>query len=142
MNDCKVVCFSDKAYNSIVYETFEWEPVETGGFLLGHILDNGYWIVMVVLPLGYGEGHEGDKVYHKYGYFEYNRKFFNYLTKSVAEQYKMPLELLGHWHRHPEHAFPQVKSQQEAKFSIYPMSIMPRAELPSDMKDNYHLGEL
>lgn len=41
-----------------------------------------------------------------------------------------------------ERAFPQVKPQQEAKLSIYPMSIEPRAELPSDMKENYHFGEL
>ena len=41
-----------------------------------------------------------------------------------------------------ERAFPQVKPQQEAKLSIYPMSIEPRAELPGDMKDNYHFGEL
>lgn len=41
-----------------------------------------------------------------------------------------------------ERAFPQVKPQQEAKLSIYPMSIEPRAELPSDMKDNYHFGEI
>ena len=39
-----------------------------------------------------------------------------------------------------ERAFPQVKPQQAAKLSIYPMSIEPRAELPSDMKDNYHFG--
>ena len=39
-------------------------------------------------------------------------------------------------------AFPQVKPQQAAKLSIYPMSIEPRAELPSDMKDNYHFGEI
>ena len=41
-----------------------------------------------------------------------------------------------------ERAFPQVKPQQAAKLSIYPMSIEPRAELPSDMKDNYHFGEI
>lgn len=41
-----------------------------------------------------------------------------------------------------ERAFPQVRPQQEAKLSIYPMSIEPRAELPSDMKDNYHFGEI
>lgn len=41
-----------------------------------------------------------------------------------------------------ERAFPQVKPQQEAKLSIYPMSIEPRAELPSDMKENYHFGEV
>lgn len=100
-NNCQIVVFSDRAYNAIIRETFEWEPVETGGILLGHILDNGCWIVMDVLPPGYSEGHEGDNVYHDYGYFEYNRKFVNYLAKSVAEQYDIPLELLGLWHRHP-----------------------------------------
>lgn len=100
-NNCQLVVFSDKAYNAIIRETFEWDPVETGGILLGHILDNGCWIVMEVLPPGYGEGREGDNVYHEYGYFEYNRKFVNYLAKSVAEQYEIPLELLGLWHRHP-----------------------------------------
>ena len=39
-------------------------------------------------------------------------------------------------------AFPQVRPQQEAKLSIYPMSIEPRTELPSDMKDKYHFGEI
>lgn len=99
--DCQLVVFSDKAYNAIIRETFEWEPVETGGILLGHVLDNGCWIVMEVLPPGYGEGREGNNVYHEYGYFEYNQKFVNYLAKSVAEQYEIPLELLGLWHRHP-----------------------------------------
>ena len=41
-----------------------------------------------------------------------------------------------------ERAFPQVKPEQEAKLRIYPMSIEPRAELPSDMKENYHFGEI
>lgn len=41
-----------------------------------------------------------------------------------------------------ERAFPQVKPEQEAKLRIYPMSIEPRAELPSDMKENYHFGEM
>lgn len=100
-NNCQLVVFSDKAYNAIIRETFEWDPVETGGILLGHILDNGCWIVMEVLPPGYGEGREGDNVFHEYGYFEYNRKFVNYLAKSVAGQYEIPLELLGLWHRHP-----------------------------------------
>ena len=87
VNDCKVVFFSDKAYNAIICETFEWDPLETGGILLGHILDNGFWIVMEALPPGYNNEREGDNVYHEYDYFEYNRKFVNYLAKSVAEQY-------------------------------------------------------
>ena len=41
-----------------------------------------------------------------------------------------------------ERAFPQVKPQQAAKLSIYPISIEPRAELPGDMKDSYHFGEM
>lgn len=41
-----------------------------------------------------------------------------------------------------ERAFPQVKPEKEAKLRIYPMSIEPREELPSDMKENYHFGEI
>lgn len=41
-----------------------------------------------------------------------------------------------------ERAFPQVKPEQEAKLRIYPISIEPRAELPGDMKENYHFGEI
>lgn len=100
-DNCKMVVFSDKAYNAIIRETFEWDPVETGGILLGHILDNGRWIVLEVLPPGYSEGREGDNVHHEMGYFEYNQRFVNYLANSVATQYKIPLDLLGLWHRHP-----------------------------------------
>lgn len=41
-----------------------------------------------------------------------------------------------------ERAFPQVQPEKAAKLRIYPMSIEPRAELPVDMKDNYHFGEM
>ena len=99
--DCQCVIFSDRAYNAIIRETIEWNPVETGGILLGHILENGYWIVMEVLPPGYDEKSEGNRVIHEYAYFEYNQRFVNYLAKSVAEQYEKPLQLLGLWHRHP-----------------------------------------
>lgn len=53
-------------------------------------------------------------------------------SEYVKKEYKQALE----------RAFPQVKPQQAAKLSIYPMSIEPRAELPGDMKDNYHFGEV
>lgn len=39
-------------------------------------------------------------------------------------------------------AYPQVQPEKAAKLRIYPMSIEPRAELPSDMKNYYHFGEL
>ena len=41
-----------------------------------------------------------------------------------------------------ERAFPQVRPEQAAKLRIYPMSIEPRAELPGDMKNYYHFGEI
>ena len=41
-----------------------------------------------------------------------------------------------------ERAFPQVRPEQAAKLRIYPMSIEPHAELPSDMKNYYHFGEI
>lgn len=41
-----------------------------------------------------------------------------------------------------ERAFPQVQPETAAKLRIYPMSIEPRAELPSDMKNYYHFGEI
>lgn len=93
-NRCQMVVFSDKAYNAIIRESFAKDPVETGGILLGHILDNGVWIVMEVLP-------PGIKCIFERAYFEYDDAFVNYLAQSVANQYKIPLQLLGLWHRHP-----------------------------------------
>lgn len=89
-----MVVFSNKAYNAIIRESFSKDPVETGGILLGHILDNGAWIVMEVLP-------PGVKSIYETAYFEYDAEFVNYLAQSVANEYKIPLELLGLWHRHP-----------------------------------------
>lgn len=99
--ECNLIVFSNRAYNAIIRETLAWDPVETGGILLGHILSNGIWVVMEMLPPGYSEGQEGNNVYHEMGYFEYNQKFVNYLANSVATQYEKPLTLLGLWHRHP-----------------------------------------
>ncbi len=91
---CQTVVFSDKAYNAIIDETFRKDPIETGGILLGHILNNGIWVVMEMIPPGI------DSV-HQYAYFEYDEQFVNYLAESVASKYDKKLELLGLWHRHP-----------------------------------------
>lgn len=91
---CQLVVFSNKAYNAIIDETIKKDPIETGGILLGHVLDNGTWIVMEVLPPGIHSTHE-------YAYFEYDEAFVNYLANSVASKYEQELSLLGLWHRHP-----------------------------------------
>lgn len=93
-DNCKLVVFSNKAWNAIVNETFRKDPVETGGILLGHILSNGYWIVMEVVPPGLN-------AIHQRAYFEYDTEFVNYLANSMARQYKTELSVLGLWHRHP-----------------------------------------
>lgn len=91
--NCQIVVFSNRAYNAIIRESFDKDSVETGGILLGHVLDNGAWIVMEVLPPGVNSVYE-------FAYFEYDDKFVNYLAQSVANQYRMPLDLLGLWHKH------------------------------------------
>lgn len=92
--NCKLVVFSNKAWNAIVCETMRKDPVETGGILLGHILSNGYWIVMEVVPPGL-------KSIHQRAYFEYDTDYVNYAAYSLSKQYKAELSVLGLWHRHP-----------------------------------------
>lgn len=91
---CETVIISDKAYNAIIRESFAKHPVETGGILLGYILDNGLWVVMEMIPPGINGVFQT-------AYFEYDQDFVNYLGTSVANQYKEPLQVLGLWHRHP-----------------------------------------
>lgn len=52
-------------------------------------------------------------------------------SEYVKKEYQYALSL----------AYPQ-KKMEEATLRIYPISIEPRAELPEDMKDIYHFGEL
>lgn len=88
------VVFSQRAFNSIVTETIHKHPVETGGILIGYVLDNGVRIVVENIP-------PGQNSQHKWGYFEYDEVFVNYLSNVVARQYKGNLQVLGLWHRHP-----------------------------------------
>lgn len=78
----------------MIRESFAKHPVETGGILLGYILDNGLWVAMEMIP-------PGIKGVFETAYFEYDQDFVNYLGTSVANQYKEPLQVLGLWHRHP-----------------------------------------
>lgn len=89
------VIFSQRAFNSIVTEVIDKHPIETGGILIGYILDNGAWVVVENIPPGY------HKIVHRQAYFEYDTDFVNYLSNVVAKLYKGNLQVLGLWHRHP-----------------------------------------
>lgn len=89
------VIFSQRAFNSIVTEVIDKHPIETGGILIGYVLDNGAWVVVENIPPGY------NKIVHRQAYFEYDTEFVNYLSNVVALQYKGNLQVLGLWHRHP-----------------------------------------
>lgn len=88
------VIFTQRAFNSIVTEVIDKHPIETGGILIGYILDNGAWVVVENIPPGY-------HTIHQRSYFEYDAEFVNYLSNVIALQYKGNLQVLGLWHRHP-----------------------------------------
>ncbi len=88
------VIFTQRAFNSIVTETIHKHPIETGGVLLGYVLDTGVWIVVENIPPGY-------LARHQWAEFAYDEEFSEYLANVVNRQYKANLQLLGLWHRHP-----------------------------------------
>lgn len=94
MADHPYVVFSQRAFNAIVTEVQHKDPVETGGILIGYVLDNGARIVVENIP-------PGQSATHQWGYFEYDEKFVNYLSNVIARQYVGNLQVLGLWHRHP-----------------------------------------
>lgn len=79
----------------MVTEVIDKHPIETGGILIGYVLDNGVWVVVENIPPGY------QKTIHRQSYFEYDTEFVNYLSNVIALQYKGNLQVLGLWHRHP-----------------------------------------
>lgn len=93
-NDSVSIIFSQRAYNAIISEAVDKDPLETGGILLGHILDNGFWIVLEVIP-------PGAKSIMRPAFFEYDASYINYTGNIIAKQYKIGLRQLGLWHRHP-----------------------------------------
>ena len=94
MENQPYVVFTQRAYNSILTETIHKHPVETGGNLIGYVLDSGARIVVENIP-------PGPQSTHQWGYFEYDVDFVNYLSNVVARQYVGNLQVLGLWHRHP-----------------------------------------
>lgn len=88
------IIFTKRAFNAIITETIDKNPLETGGIFIGYILDNGIWIVVETIP-------PGINTKNTQAYFEYDTNFINYVSNVIAKQYKGNLQVLGLWHRHP-----------------------------------------
>ncbi len=93
MNEQKKIIFSNRAFNSIVSETYDKIKTETGGILLGRIIDSIWYVVEVIDP--------GPNSIFTITYFEYDTPYVNHLAKAISKQYKIELAVLGLWHRHP-----------------------------------------
>ncbi len=92
-NNCEKIIFSTRAYNAIIAETYGRIKTETGGILLGHIVEGVWYVIESIDP--------GPKSIFTPTYFEYDTEYVNNLSRAIATQYKKPLNLLGLWHRHP-----------------------------------------
>jgi len=90
---CNEIVLSRKAYNTIHNETYKKIDTETGGILLGHVIDS-IWYIMEVIEPGPAS------IFHS-AYFEYDTDYVNKRAREVATLYKIELSLLGLWHRHP-----------------------------------------
>lgn len=91
---CVGVVFSNRAIQDIKTETYDKDPVETGGLLLGYVLESGHWVVVEIIP-------PGDNSTHRYAYLEYDESLAQRVVNQIADKYEQKLELLGLWHRHP-----------------------------------------
>lgn len=93
INSCNKIIFSNRAYNSIVSETYDKIKTETGGILLGRIIEDIWYVIEVIDP--------GPNSIFTIVYFEYDTPYVNHLAKVISKQYKIELAVLGLWHRHP-----------------------------------------
>jgi hypothetical protein len=89
----KKVVFSERAFNAVITESYDKQSTETGGILLGRIIDNVWYILESIDP--------GPKSIFEVAYFEYDTDYVNYLSNVISFQYKIELSVLGLWHRHP-----------------------------------------
>jgi hypothetical protein len=90
---CLNIYMSDRALAQIYSETQDKGKKETGGLLLGHFLENNWYIVE--------SGDPGYNGIFSHAYHESDEKYVNHVCKILSRIYKHPLHFLGMWHRHP-----------------------------------------
>jgi hypothetical protein len=91
--ECAYVVLSERAYKSILAETFTYGDSETGGILLGHFVNSVWYVIECVDP--------GLITVNNITYFRYDENYVNHQIKKISRLYNYPLTILGIWHRHP-----------------------------------------
>ena len=90
---CIYIVLSERAYKSILAETFTHGNRETGGILLGHFVNKIWYIIEVIDP--------GLITVNNSTYFEFDIEYVNHRMRTINRLYNYPLTILGVWHRHP-----------------------------------------
>lgn len=90
---CLHVVLSQRAYNTILAETFAYDGLETGGVLIGHIYRRIWYVTDAIPP--------GMNARHTRAHFHLDLDFVNFLADKVGDIYKYRPTILGIWHRHP-----------------------------------------
>lgn len=90
---CVGVVLSNRAYSAMCSNVAYHNPNETGGVFLGQ-RHNGVWYVVEATD-------PGMKAKHARHTHEMDEDYVNYLYRQLRRMYRIPLDLLGLWHRHP-----------------------------------------
>lgn len=87
-------CFmSDRAAATVYSEVLKNGRNETGGVFIGYIINRIWYIVEAV--------DAGIKTINSEVFFEWDKNYVNHLIGKLRPIYKVPLTVLGFWHRHP-----------------------------------------
>lgn len=90
---CSAIVFSDRALREIQNETYKRIKTETGGMLLGHIVDDVWYVLATTEP-----GHNSIL---QAAYFEPDYEYTVKVSNRISKEFVHHLDLLGLWHRHP-----------------------------------------
>ena len=87
-------CFlSNRAASAVYNEVYENGKEETGGVFIGYIYNRAWYITEVV--------DAGLRTVNTEVYFEWDKDYVNHLVAKLKKLYKIPVTILGFYHRHP-----------------------------------------
>lgn len=87
-------CFmSDRVAATVYSEVLANGKNETGGVFIGYIINRIWYIVEAV--------DAGMRTVNSEVFFEWDKSYVNHQIKKLSPIYRIPLTVLGFWHRHP-----------------------------------------